>query len=59
MVEELRNDDNKIRNDLEQHRNELLMYGIYNLNSPKGIINTINALHEKQNYDRTVRQREL
>ena len=27
MVEELRNDDNKIRNDLRQHRNELLMYG--------------------------------
>ena len=26
-VEELRNDDNKIRNDLRQHRNELLMYG--------------------------------
>ena len=33
MVEELRNDDNKIRNDLRQHRNELLMYGRYNLNS--------------------------
>ena len=32
-VEELRNDDNKIRNDLRQHRNELLMYGRYNLNS--------------------------
>ena len=31
-VEELRNDDNKIRNDLRQHRNELLMYGRYNLN---------------------------
>ena len=25
--EELRNDDNKIRNDLRQHRHELLMYG--------------------------------
>ena len=30
-VEELRNDDNKIRNDLRQHRNELLMYDRYNL----------------------------
>ena len=46
-VEELRNDDSKIKNDLRQHRNELLMYGRYNLNSPKSIINTINALHDK------------
>ena len=49
-VEELRNDDNKIRNDLRQHKNELLMYGRYNLNSLKGIINIINALHERQSY---------
>ena len=49
-VTELRNDENKIRNDLRQHRNELLMYGRYNLNSLKGIINTINALYERQNY---------
>ena len=33
-VEELRNDDNKIKNDLKQYRNELLMYGRYNLKSP-------------------------
>ena len=46
----LRNDDNKIRNDLKQHKNELLMYGRYNLNSLKGIINTINALHDRQSY---------
>ena len=37
-VEELRNDGNKIRNDLRQHRNELLMYGRYNLNSLRGVI---------------------
>ena len=49
-VEELRNDDNKIRNDLRQHKNELLMYGRYNLNSLKGIINTIDALHDRQSY---------
>ena len=47
-VEELRNDDNKIKNDLKQYRNELLMYGRYNLKSLRGIINTINALHDKQ-----------
>ena len=59
-VTELRNDDNKIRNDLRQHRNELLMYGRYNLNSLKGIINTINALHERQNYyEWAVKQKEL
>ena len=59
-VEELRNDDNKIRNDLKQYRNELLMYGRYNLNSPKGIINTINALHDKQTYfERAVKQKDF
>ena len=49
-VEELRNDDNKIKNDLKQYRNELLMYGRYNLKSLRGIINTINASHKKQNH---------
>ena len=52
-VEELRNDDNKIRNDLRQHRNELMMYGRYNLNSLRGI----NVLHDRQTcYERAVRQ---
>ena len=46
-VTRLRNDDNKIRNDLKQHENELLMYGRYKY---KGIINTINALHDRQSY---------
>ena len=49
-VEKLRSDDNKIKNDLKQYRNELLMYGRYNLKSLRGIINTINALHKKQNH---------
>ena len=50
-VEALRNDDNKIRN-------ELLMYSRYNLNSLRGVINTINALHDRQTYyERAVRQR--
>ena len=49
-VEELRSDDNKIKNDLKQYRNELLMYGRYNLKSLRGIINTINTLHKKQNH---------
>ena len=60
VVEELRNDDNKIRNDLRQHRNELLMYGRYNLNSPRGVINTINVLHDRQTYyERALRQRDF
>ena len=59
-VEALRNDDNKIRNDLRQHRNELLMYGRYNLNSLIGVINTINALHDRQTYyERAMRQRDF
>ena len=59
-VTELRNDDNKIRNDLRQHRNELLMYGRYSLNSLKAIINTINASHERQNYyEWAVKQKEF
>ena len=60
MVEELRNDENKIRNDLRQHRNELLMYGRYNLNSLRGVINTTNALHDRQAYfERAVKQRDF
>ena len=47
MVEALRNDGNKIRNGLRQHRNELLMYGRCNLNSLGAVINTINALHDR------------
>ena len=50
----------KIRNDLRQHRNELLMYGRYNLNSLISIIDTINALHDRQShYERAVRQRDF
>ena len=60
VLEELRNDDNKIRNDLKQYRNELLMYGRYNLNSLKGVIDTINALHDKQTYfERAVKQEDF
>ena len=59
-VEELRNDDKKIGNDLKQYRNELLMYGRYNLNSLKGVINTINALHDRQTYcERAVKQKDF
>ena len=47
-VEELKNDDNKIKNGLKQYRDELLMYGRYNLKSLRDIINTINALHDKK-----------
>ena len=36
------------------------MYGRYNLNSFRGIINTINALHDRQGYyERAVRQRDF
>ena len=60
VVEELRNDDNKIKNDLKQYRNELLMYGRYNLKSLRGIINTISALHDKQTYfERAVKQKDF
>ena len=56
----MRRDDNKIRNYLRQHRNEVLMYGKYNLNSIKGVIDTINTLHDRQTYyERAVRQRDV
>ena len=59
-VEEFRDDDNKIKNDLKQYRNELLMYGRYNLKSLRDIINTINALHDKQTYfERAVKQKDF
>ena len=60
MVVAVRRDDSKIKNDLRQHRNELLMNGRYNLNSLRGVINTINALHDRQTYyERAVRQRDF
>ena len=59
-VTKLRNDDKRLQNDLKQHKNELLMYGRYNLNSLKGIINTINALHDRQSYyELAVKQRDF
>ena len=47
-VQKLINDDNKIRNDLRQHRSELLICGRYNLNSLRGVTYTMNALHDRQ-----------
>ena len=36
------------------------MYGRYNLNSLKGVINNINALHDKQTYfERVVKQKDF
>ena len=36
------------------------MYGRYNLNSLRGVLNTINALHDRQTYyERVVRQRDF
>ena len=36
------------------------MYGRYNLNSLKGVINTINALHDKKTYfERAVKQKDF
>ena len=59
-VTKLRNDDKRLKNDLKKHKNELLMYGRYNLNSLKGIINTINALPDRQSYyEWAVKQREI
>ena len=49
-----------LQDDLKQCRNELLMYGRYNLKSLRGIINTINALHKKQNhFEWAVRQKDF
>ena len=59
-VTKLSNEDKRLKNDLKQHKNKLLVYGRYNLNSLKGIINTINALHERQSYyEWAVKQREF
>ena len=45
---------------MRQHKNELLMHGKYNLNSLKGVLDTINALHKRQTYyERAVRQRDF
>ena len=55
----MRNEDRRLKDDLKQHKNELLMYGRYNLKSLKGIIDTINALHSKQSYyEQTVKRKD-
>ena len=60
MVEAWRKDENKIKIDLKQHRNELLIYDRYNLNSLKDVTDIINALHDRQTcYERAVKQRDF
>ena len=47
--------DEKIKEQLKQYKNELLMYGKYNLISLKGVIDNINSLHTKQSqYERMI-----
>ena len=47
--------DEKIKEQLKQYKNEMLMYGKYNLRSLKSVIDNINSLHAKKSqYERMI-----
>ena len=46
-VTAMRRSDSEIRNELQQYRDDFLMYGKYNAESLNDVIKTVNALHQK------------
>ena len=46
-VTAMRQFDSEIRNELQQYRNDFLMYGKYSAESLNDVIKTVNALHQK------------
>ena len=56
----MRKKENIIIGTLKQYREEFLMYGKFNLKSVKGIIDSINALHDRQTtYETMVQKRDF
>ena len=47
VVTAMRRSDSEIRNELQQYRDDFLMYGIYSAESLNDVIKTVNALHQK------------
>ena len=47
-VKTLRKDQGLVRNKLQQHSQDFLMYGRYNIETLEEIIKTVNSLHERQ-----------
>ena len=43
----MRRSNFEIRNELQQYRDDFLMYGKYNAESLNDVIKTVNALHQK------------
>ena len=46
-VTAIRWSDSEIRNELQQYRDDFLMYGKYSADSLNDVIKTVNALHQK------------
>ena len=46
-VTAMRWSDSEIRNELQQYRDDFLMYGKYSAESLNDVIKTVNALHQK------------
>ena len=42
----MRQSDSEIRNELQQYKDDFLMYGKYSAESLNGVIKTVNALHQ-------------
>ena len=47
-VDVLRREDEAAKNQLDQYKNDFLMYGKYNVETLKNIIDTVNDLHDTQ-----------
>ena len=52
-VTAMRRSDSEIRNELQQYRDDFLMYGKYSAESLNDVIKTVNALHQKNTVGET------
>ena len=47
-VDKMRKTESEVKNTLTQYQDDLLMYGKYSIQSLREVINTLNALHDRQ-----------
>ena len=47
-VDKMRKTESEVKNTLTQYQDDLLMYGKYSIESLRKVINTLNALHDRQ-----------
>ena len=47
-VDKMRKTESEVKNSLSQYQDDFLMFGKYSIESLKKVINTLNALHDRQ-----------